>query len=125
MPRLLPLIIAGDHGSWAGKAFENAVLIARQRPGKSASPAGKVHRQCIWSGRMTQASMLKGARRRTCRTAPRSVSIRVTNGSERRSGKLTLGEERSTRDPIAAIVRHASEYASENGGICSRFSALR
>ena len=34
-------------------------------------------------------------------------------------------EERSTRNPIAAIVRHATEYALENGGMRSRFSALR
>jgi hypothetical protein len=34
-------------------------------------------------------------------------------------------EERSTRNPIAAIVRHAREYALENGGMRSRFSALR
>jgi hypothetical protein len=34
-------------------------------------------------------------------------------------------EERSTRNPIAAIVRHAREYALENGGMRSSFSALR
>ena len=34
-------------------------------------------------------------------------------------------EERSTRNPIAAIVRHAREHAVENGGMRSRFSALR
>jgi hypothetical protein len=34
-------------------------------------------------------------------------------------------EERSTWSPIAAIVRHAREYALENGGMRSRFSALR
>jgi hypothetical protein len=28
-----------------GNDFANAVLIARHRPGKSASPSGKVHRQ--------------------------------------------------------------------------------
>src|SRR5437867_3520488 len=34
-------------------------------------------------------------------------------------------EERSTRNPIAAIIRHASEYVLDNGGMRSRFSALR
>jgi hypothetical protein len=34
-------------------------------------------------------------------------------------------EEPSTRNPIAAIVRHAREYALQNGGMRSRFSALR
>ena len=27
--------------------FTNAILIAPHRPGKSASPCGKVHRQCV------------------------------------------------------------------------------
>jgi len=34
-------------------------------------------------------------------------------------------EDRSTRNSTAAIVRHAREYALENGGMRSRFSALR
>jgi hypothetical protein len=50
----------GDRESPTGKDFENAVLIARQRLGKSASPSGKVYEQCMWSGRTTQASMVEG-----------------------------------------------------------------
>ena len=65
------LVMAGDRGPRAGKAFENAVLIVRQRPGKSAWPAGKVHRHSIWSGRTTQVSMWKGAWSRTCRITSR------------------------------------------------------
>jgi hypothetical protein len=42
-----PLPITGDRASPVGKHFTNAVLIARHRPEKSASPRGKVHRQCI------------------------------------------------------------------------------
>jgi hypothetical protein len=34
-------------------------------------------------------------------------------------------EEHFTRNPIAAIVRHATEYALENGGMRSRFSTVR
>jgi hypothetical protein len=71
MPRSPWLVIAGDRDSRAGKAFENAVLIVRQRPGKSAWPAGKVHRHSIWSGRTTQVSMWKGAWSRTCRITSR------------------------------------------------------
>jgi hypothetical protein len=82
--------MTGDRGSPVGTDFENAVLIARQRPGKSASPSGKVHSQCKWSGRMTHASMWNGARRRVCRTALRSASICLTNRSDRRSSKFTV-----------------------------------
>jgi hypothetical protein len=49
--------MTGDSGSPVGRDFENAVLIARQRPGKSVSPSGEVHRQCMWFGRTTQPSM--------------------------------------------------------------------
>ena len=96
-----------DRGSPMGSDFANAVLIARHRSGKSASPCGSVHRQCMWSGRTTQASIWKGARPRTCRTASRSASMRATSKFDRRSSKFTVKkEERSTRNPIAAIVRH-------------------
>ena len=47
MPRSPRLAITGDRDSPTGKHFTNAVLIARHRPGKPASPCGKVRRQCI------------------------------------------------------------------------------
>ena len=47
VPRSPRLVITGDRDSPVGKHFTNAFLIARHRPGKSASPRGKVHRQCI------------------------------------------------------------------------------
>jgi hypothetical protein len=40
-PRSPRLVITGDRDSPAGKHFTNAVLIARHRPGKSASSRGK------------------------------------------------------------------------------------
>jgi hypothetical protein len=39
------LVMTGDRGSPMGNDFANAVLIARHRPGKSASPCDNVHRQ--------------------------------------------------------------------------------
>jgi hypothetical protein len=94
--RVLPvsprLVMTGDCGSPMGNAFANAVLIARHRPGKSASPCGSVHRQCMWSGRTTQASIWKGARPRTCRTASRSVSMRGTSKFDRRSSRFTVSK---------------------------------
>ena len=109
-----------------GTDFENAVLIARQRPGKSASPSGKVHRQCMWSGRTTHASMWNGARRRACRTALRNASICVTNRSDRRSSKFTVKKECPTRNSIAAIIRHKRimpNLKERRNALC--FSALR
>jgi hypothetical protein len=40
--------MTGDRGSPMGADLANAVLIARQRPGKSASPSGNVHSACDW-----------------------------------------------------------------------------
>ena len=61
--------MTGERGSPGGADFENVVLIARQRPGKSASPSDKVHRQCMWFGRTTQPSTVK-----------RSADARLTDG---------------------------------------------
>src|ERR1700736_3491938 len=41
MPRSPRLLITSDRGSPTGNDFANAVLIARHRPGKLASPSGK------------------------------------------------------------------------------------
>jgi hypothetical protein len=58
------------------------------------------------------------------KSVPQHVNLR--HQQVRATGEQVDGEEeRSTRNPIAAIVRHATEYASENGGMRSRFSTLR
>ncbi len=90
MPRSPRRIMTGDRGSPMPTAFENPFLIARQRPGKSVSFSGNVHRQCTWSGSTTQASIWKGARARTRRTASRNASICVTSKSDRRSSRFTV-----------------------------------
>ena len=77
-----------DAGS--GNDFENAALILRQRSGKSLSASGRVHRQCIWSGNTTQASMRNGDCRRNSRTATRSASTCAARRLERRSRKFTV-----------------------------------
>jgi hypothetical protein len=125
MPRSPRLLMTGDRGSPVGTDFENAVLIARQRPGKSASPSGKVHRQCIWSGRTTRASIWNGARRRACRTALRNASICVTDRSDRRSSKFTV-KKNVPPGTRAAIVRHKRimpNLEERRNALC--FSALR
>jgi hypothetical protein len=65
--------------SQAGNDLANAILIARQRPGKSASPSGKLHTQCMWSGSTTHPSTRNGARVLTRRTASRSASMCLTS----------------------------------------------
>ena len=82
--------MTGDRGSSMRTDLENPFLMARQRPGKSASPSGSVHRQCMWSGSTTQASMWNGARARTCRTASRNAPTCVTSKSDRRSSRFTV-----------------------------------
>src|SRR3984893_9970786 len=112
MPRSPRLAMTGDRGLLIGIDFENAVLIARQRPGKSASPSGRVHRQCMWSGSTTEASMWKAARTCTCRNR---VPQRVNLGHQQirvAVEQVHRKEECSTREPIAAIVRHEREHTS-------------
>jgi hypothetical protein len=41
IPRSLRRVMTGDLGSPFGKDFAKAILMARQRPGKSASPGGR------------------------------------------------------------------------------------
>ncbi|MEP0865921.1 hypothetical protein NDI37_15750 [Funiculus sociatus GB2-A5] len=48
----------GDAIALRGDAI--ALLIKRHRVEKSLSPFGKVQMQCRWSGKITQASILKG-----------------------------------------------------------------
>ncbi len=74
----------------AGILRENLIFIAFQRPEKSISPSGKVHRQCIWSGSTAQASIWNGARRCAWRTASRSTSMCCTSKRLRRSYRLTV-----------------------------------
>ena len=64
-------VMTGDRGSPIGSDVANPVLIARHRPGKSATSCGNVPKVAhssacgrgMWSGRTTRASMRKGARR--------------------------------------------------------------
>src|SRR5271169_5559517 len=68
----------------------------------------------------------KGARAHTRRTASRNISICVTNTSERRSSRFTVKKQGSTRNPIAAIVRHFGSMLDlwvRRNALC--FSALR
>jgi hypothetical protein len=68
---------------------------------------------------------VEGAWSRTFRTASRSARIYITNRSEARSSKLTVKNNVPPATRFAVIVRHAREYALENGGMRSRFSVLR
>jgi hypothetical protein len=55
------------------------------------------------------------------KSLPQHVNLRHQQGRATVE-QVDREEERSTRNPIAAIVRHAREYALENGGMRSRFS---
>jgi hypothetical protein len=64
-----------DRRSVLGNAREKALLIKRHRILKSASPDGKVHTECIGSGKTTQSSIRKGWRSRTRFTFSRNEPI--------------------------------------------------
>ena len=116
MPRSPRLVITSDRGSPTGNDFTNAVLIARHRPGKLASSSGNVHRQCMWSGRTTQASIWNGARARACRTASRRASIRATSKFDRRSSRFTVKK----KVPPGTRLRHDRSMS----GLAERRNAL-
>jgi hypothetical protein len=125
MSRSPRLVRAGDRGSRAGKAFENAVLIARQRPGKSPSPAGQGPQAVHMVGKDDPGVDAEG---RVAPHLPNSVPLCLNLRHQQVRAtveQVDREEERSTRNPIAAIVRHAREYALKNGGMRFRFSALR
>jgi hypothetical protein len=124
MPRSPRRVMAGDRHSRGGKAFENAVLIARQRPGKSASPVGKVHRKCT----VGKDDPGVDVERRVAPHLPNSVPQRLNLRHQQvwaTVEQVDREEERSTRNPIAAIVRHAREYALENGAMRSLWQQFR
>jgi hypothetical protein len=127
MPRRSPRrVITSERGSTAGNDFAKVIFTARQRPEKSASPCGKVHRQCMWSGRTTQASISNGAPARTRRTAARSASMCLTNKFERRSNRFTVKKK---VPPGTRLRRWSGMHrvcpTLVDGGMRSRFSALR
>src|SRR5271166_5442845 len=94
------LVMTADRGSQIGKDFANAILIARQRPGKSASLCG---RSPLPSGSTTQASIWKGERSRARRTAPRNMRHQMVGAPVK---QVHCKEERSARNPITVIIQH-------------------
>ncbi len=81
-------------------------LMSRIRPEKSASPSGKVHWQCLWSGNTTQASIWNGRRASSVRAASRNAAISTTNRSERRCPQIYREEVGTPWHASAAIVGH-------------------
>jgi hypothetical protein len=122
MPRSPRLVMTGDCGSPMRSDFANAVLITRHRPGKFASPLwhrphtahviGKdnpgVDRE-RWAG----AHFPNGVARRI---DARHQQVRPT------VKQVHCKEERSTRNPIAAIIRHQGsvpELGERRNAACS------
>ena len=80
----------GERLSFFGMLREKADLIWRQRVALSASPSGRRHRQCRWSGRIAIASMTKGRAECAARNAARRSAIRSTSKLRRRSSRFTV-----------------------------------
>jgi hypothetical protein len=109
-----------------GNDFANTILIARHRPGKFASPSGNVHRTVHVVGKDDPGVDME---RCTGAHLPNRVAqcVDARHQQIRPTVKKVHGkEERSTRSPIAAIVRHVgSKLDLRYRRNALRFSALR
>ena len=98
--------MTGDRGSPVGNDFENGVLIARQRPTKSPSPSGRGP-QAVHVVRKDDPGVdVEGsAHAHLPNRVPQRVDLR---GQQVRTTveQINREEERSTRNPIATIIRH-------------------
>ena len=110
--------------------FENPFLIARQRPGKSASPSGRVHRQGPQAVHMigkhdpgVDVEWRAGA------DLPNHIPQRVDLCDQQvrpAVEQVRREEERSARNPIATIIWHGGIMPSHGERRKAlRFSALR
>jgi hypothetical protein len=113
MPRSPRRVMAGDRGSPIGSDFANPVLIARHRPGKSASPCGNsLPRRRPGS---TDSACGRGGRpRRRCENVrgrvpgePNRAERRYSLPTDSSADQTSLRKkEGSAWNPIAAIIRH-------------------